>query len=411
LAVVESGQRWGAIDRQGREVIPPRFGFLGNFADNGLAAASTGGGVGDKNSRYGYIDRTGRFVIPETFLWAGSFAPTASDGGLEAPDGLARIAFTERETGYVDATGKVVTRFPAGVNAWGVSPNGLVRVQDTSTAKYGFADRTGKIVIPARFEQVGGFGAHGLAMAQENGKAGYIRADGSWAIAPRFSTAGTFDAAGQAQVAENGKDGLIDANGHIVATLPHETLFWWQQSDYAPFRMYPAQIDYPVERFGGWTLERTLYAVPEIPSMLPSPIGRIRLTFRTKDGLVRWRISTEGWVIWLETEEGDEKDADVSSSTRAASLAEGTDAVLQILSRQLEGKAEMSIAITSPGDAVQAAQKARLQRIAVNRAAYVAELDASATDLTRAIEAMNRRIREQFGGLSGMPCMPPQCLY
>jgi hypothetical protein len=410
LAVFRRGEKWGAIDREGREVIPPRFGALGWFGDNGLALASREGRFGDEKARFGYVDRTGRFVIPQSVAYAGSFKPVPADGGMEAPEGLARVVLASGEVGYIDASGKVVTRFPAGVNAWGISPNGLVRFQDAATARYGFADRTGAIVIPARFEQVGGFDSHGLASAQANGKAGYIRADGSWAIEPRFSLAGTFDEFGQAQAEENGESVLIDRTGRVVARLPKGANFYWQRSEFTAFKVYPPQVDYPPEQFGAWRLDRTLYAVPEMPNMLPTPDSAIRLTYRTGDGLVRWGVQTEGWVIDVLTDQGPEKNADVTYRTRLADLPSAAQ-LIRLLRQQLGGTAELSISMTPPKAADQAAQNERLRQVATNKDRYEAELASSAPDLERALEAMRGRIVEHYGKLSGMPCMPPKCQY
>lgn len=410
LAAFRLGAKWGALDREGREVIPPRFASLGTFADNGLAPASLKYRFGEEKARFGYVDRSGRFVIPETFAYAGSFAPVPADGGMDAPEGLARVVLAGGEGGYIEPSGKIVTRFPAGVNAWGVSPNGLVRFQDRASAKYGFADRTGAIVIPARFEQVGGFDSHGLASAQEKGKAGYIRADGSWAIDPRFTLAGTFDEFGQAQAEEDGASVLIDRTGRVVAKLPSGANFYWQQSEYTALRFFPPQVDFPPEQFGDWRLERTLYAVPEMPNMVPTPQSAVRMTLRSRDGLVRWGVSTEGWVIDVTTDQGPDKTEDVTRRNRLADLPSGTE-ILRVLRRQLAGEAESSIAMTPGKSAEQAEQKERLRRVALNKDRYEAELEGSAPDLDRAVEAMRARIVEHYGKLSGMPCMPPQCLY
>ncbi len=410
LAVFRRGDKWGAIDREGREAIPPRFGWLGWFGDNGLAPASLESQFGEEKARFGYVDRTGRFVIAPSFSYAGNFKPMQADGGLEAPEGLARVTLAGGQGAYIDAAGKIVTRFPAGIVVGGISPNGLVRIQSVDNAKYGFADRTGAIVMPPRFEQAGGFDSHGLASARENGKVGYIRADGSWAIEPRFELAGTFDEFGQAQAEENGSSVLIDRTGQVVARLPKGANFYWQRSEYTFFRTYPQQVDYPPEQFGAWRLERTLYEVPEMLSMMPTPTSAIRLTFATNDGLVRLGARTEGWVIDVFTEQGPEKNEDVSTQTRLADLPSAAD-LIRLLRRQLDGQAEFSVSVTQPKGPGLDAQKERLRQAAIAKDRIAADLARTAPDLERALEAMRARIVEHYGKLSGMPCMPPECIY
>ena len=411
IAAFKSGGFWGAIDGAGNEIIPARLAFLGEFSDDGLAPASLKGRIGEASTRYGYVDRSGSFVIPEVYRYAGNFRPFDYDGGLDAPEGFARVVLENGEAAYIDRTGKVTTRFKSGLSVFGISPNGLVRVQDQATARYGFADRTGAIVIPVRFEQVGGFGAEGLAMAQEHGRAGYIRADGRWAIEPRFTSAGRFDAFGQAQVEENGTRALIDGTGHTVATLVHGTYFFLQESAYAAFKTFPPQVDYPTEQFGGWRLERRLYAHPEVPSMMPAPTGSIHLTFQSKDGLVRWAFQTEGWVVDLALEQGVEHKPDLITRMELARLPANAVAAIELINRQLAGIAKVKIATTVPDASEHAAQRERLAPIATNKGAYLAQLEDSAHDLDRALQAMKTRIVEQFGALSGRPCMPPQCIY
>lgn len=412
LTGVSRGGRFGAIDRTGREVVPLRFGGIGAFASNGLAPATTTGGYGDRNSRWGYIDRSGQFVIPERFSHAGNFTGDPADGGIDAPPGLARVALGPGEVVYIDSAGTVVTRFAPGVIAWGVGPNGLVRFQDWSTARYGFADaRTGAIVILARFSQVGGFDEHGLAAASEGDRAGFIRADGEWAFPPRFTSTYGFDAYGQAQVVENGRAQLIDRTGQVLATLTHGEGFYHQNSRYASFRVFPGREDAPTRRFGGWSLDSALYAIPETQSLAPTPTGHVRLSFASDDGLVRWLVETEGWQVTVRNEEGLPSDPDMTRQDRLADLPADADALIALLARQLEDRTDFSIATTFPGAEAEAAQAERATRIAAGRARYLAQLRASSPDLAQALAAMRARIAEQFGALSGAPCRPPQCIH
>jgi hypothetical protein len=320
------------------------------------------------------------------------------------------VALASGENAYIDGAGKIVARFPPGISVFGVSPNGLVRIQDRKSAKYGFADITGAVVIPPRFGQVGGFDPHGLAVAEEKGKYGYIRRDGSWAIEPRFKLAGSFDEFGQAQADDEGASVLIDRSGKVVATLPHGGSFYWQRSEFAAFKTYPPRLDYPPERFGRWVLERSLYAVTEHAYFGPTATSSIRLTFRTEDGLVRWGLRTEGWTLDAFTEQGPENANDVSSQTRLADVPTGVE-LIGLLGRQLDGSAEVSVAMT-PGKAEeQAAQRERLQQAAAAKQRHLVELAESAADLDRALAVLRDRIKAQYGKLSGPPCLPPQCIY
>ncbi len=59
LAGVKIGDKWGFIDRSGKQVIPPKFDNVYPFSED-LAAVMIQG-------KYGFIDRSGKQVIPPTF--------------------------------------------------------------------------------------------------------------------------------------------------------------------------------------------------------------------------------------------------------------------------------------------------------------------------------------------------------
>ncbi|WDF75221.1 WG repeat-containing protein [Novosphingobium sp. KACC 22771] len=412
LTGVSKDGLFGAIDRTGREVISMRFAAIGGFAANGLAPATLTGGYGMGSSRWGFVDATGNFVIPERFNSADDFERPPSDGELYAPAGLARVTLLSGENAYIDAKGEVVTRFPAGIGVWGISPNGLARFQDSSNGRYGFADaKTGLIVIPARFSGASAFDDHGLAAAKENERAGYIHADGQWAFPPRFTATSRFDSIGLARVTEEGRTELIDRNGKVVTTLAHGDQFFIQDNDFSAFNVFPGQEEAPTQHFGTWALDATLYAVPRMPSLMPTTTGKIRLSFASDDTLVRWRIETEGWVVTLVNEEGPSGAPYVTRITRLADFPADAESLLTLLARQFDGHSTPSAAAIPAANAAQAAQAKQASLILANRARYLSQLRGSTSDLTPALAAMRKRVSEQFGKLSGMPCMPPQCVY
>ena len=60
----------------------------------------------------------------------------------------------------------------------------------------------GEVVIPMKFERIGGFSANGLSWIEENEKWGYINTQGEIVIPPRFELAFHFYANGWALVYE-----------------------------------------------------------------------------------------------------------------------------------------------------------------------------------------------------------------
>lgn len=82
--------------------------------------------------------------------------------------------------------------------------------------RYGFINRTGKIVIAPRFELALGF-SDSRAAVQIDGKWGYIDAKGNIIIPPIFAHASEFsEGIADAQNTENGRDGYINKKGEYV---------------------------------------------------------------------------------------------------------------------------------------------------------------------------------------------------
>jgi len=87
--------RWGAMDPQGRWIVPARFASLEPFHD-GLAVAGefpraldAGGTSADARSFFGLIDQQGTFVLPPRYeritrmAWGGYAAVHADNGGID----------------------------------------------------------------------------------------------------------------------------------------------------------------------------------------------------------------------------------------------------------------------------------------------------------------------------------------
>jgi hypothetical protein len=252
-ALVQVGEKWGFIDRTGAIVIEPQFAEAGGFAE-GLARVQLRvmgplPGYAEERLIYktGYIDRDGTWVIPPTW-----------DGG---DDFNGNMALVSRNIGYkngvisesvfIDRSGSelwtlnswFITRFQEDVLVIAVKdakPNhdryGIVgrdgrRLTEQTfeqisgfsegvswvkiDGKYEFIDKTGKLVIPARFEWSGDF-SEGLAGAGEGGnRLGYIDRKGKFIIPPRFEWVGEFKN-GFALVAEGNKTGYIDKTGKYI---------------------------------------------------------------------------------------------------------------------------------------------------------------------------------------------------
>lgn len=80
--------------------------------------------------------------------------------------------------------------------------------------KYGYIDKTGKVVIKPQFDNTMGFN-EGLAATSIGKKYGYIDTKGNWVIKPQFDFTYMFSD-GLAMVEINKKKGWIDKKGRMV---------------------------------------------------------------------------------------------------------------------------------------------------------------------------------------------------
>ena len=67
LVVYNDSQKYGYIDKTGKEVIPCKWAYAWNFS-LGMAI------VFDENDKCGFIDKTGKLVVPCTWLMARDFS-------------------------------------------------------------------------------------------------------------------------------------------------------------------------------------------------------------------------------------------------------------------------------------------------------------------------------------------------
>jgi hypothetical protein len=127
LACVSSDKKAGFIDTKGNVAIPLRFDSCRSFSE-GFAAVMIGG-------KWGYINKSGKVIIEARFADAEQFS-----------DGVAVVRVLDDSDVPRDEQ-----RYKSGDNIISVMPG-----------KFGAVDRTGQMVLPTRFVQLGNF-SHGLA--------------------------------------------------------------------------------------------------------------------------------------------------------------------------------------------------------------------------------------------------------
>jgi len=171
--------KYGIIDKNGREILGPTFDSISTDFFEGLAPFR----IGDK---WGYVDTKGEIVISARFASADRFS-----------EGLAPVAEKNKYNvfiwGFIDRSGKLI--IPPRFSSVGRFSESLAKFGDFN-GKYGFVDTSGKVVIKAKFDYVTDF---------SNGSAEvYIRTNKKY-----------FDLHGTEQ--PRMKAGKIDRNGNFIS--------------------------------------------------------------------------------------------------------------------------------------------------------------------------------------------------
>lgn len=164
---------------------------------------------------WGYKNTSGQVLIKPHFTMAKAFSP----------EGIAAVV---DETGwaYINEKGETVIRPFVIDNGPDYFKDGLARFRIDN--KFGFFDRTGKIIIGAQFDFAFPF-HEGLAAicagckeepegeyhSVKGGTWGYINKQGKIVIPARFEEAGNFNK-GRAAVKVKGKKVFVDKRGNII---------------------------------------------------------------------------------------------------------------------------------------------------------------------------------------------------
>jgi hypothetical protein len=226
LARVRLGDKWGYIDKTGKEVIPLQYTGATSFSD-GVAWV-----ILPYSDKWGLIDKQGNQVLP--FEYYAHWYSSIFSYGLSAVQ-------TGRETGeyvFIDKTGKRVTSVYDFVRPFSEGFAAVVVERDEETGlltKHRYIDKTGKYISSAtdfisyRTFQDDGirlYFSEGLAPFRKDGKFGFIDRRGRMVIPPVYDYVQGFSD-GLSVVWIDGKSGYIDKNGKMVIELNFEEEYRW----------------------------------------------------------------------------------------------------------------------------------------------------------------------------------------
>lgn len=227
LAQVELDGKWALIDKTG--VLITGFSNYDNLSNssplwsNGEIAVTTVGGVINMN--------TGKEILVPSHTKNGSdgtYVQASCGSGYESNNELVNEGLiTIKNDGvwsYIDKNGNEIISDLKYYNAYGFSEErALVSIEGNEiNNKYGYIDKTGKEVIPVKYEHAYPF-SNGLAKVELNGRWGYIDKTGNEIVPIKYDSVSDFSE-GLAKVELNGKYGYVDNKGKELLPLKYSNL-------------------------------------------------------------------------------------------------------------------------------------------------------------------------------------------
>jgi hypothetical protein len=137
LAAVYLNNKWGFIDKTGKEIVPVKYDGVSKlgFID-GVAYVKL-------QSKWGYVDRDGNEIVPPKY-------DGLDDKGFV--DGLVKVILNKK-LGFVDKTGKEIVPVKYDGIGRGDFVDGVAYV--ILNKKWGVVDRTGKEIVPVEYDEIG----------------------------------------------------------------------------------------------------------------------------------------------------------------------------------------------------------------------------------------------------------------
>lgn len=197
LFPVKIGDSFGYINREGKISINPQFKEATIFRE-GLALVKSS----TDDPKWGFINEEGKYIISPVYNQATVFS-----------DGLAWVVAENESPTAIDKQGNIKFSMVEAVEV-NIFKEGLASfaILDNYEKKWGFVDKTGKIVITPQFAEVGIFSEGQCSFKNSDRKWGYIDKKGNITINPQFDVADNY-INGNAVVKTGGKSGVINAKG------------------------------------------------------------------------------------------------------------------------------------------------------------------------------------------------------
>ena len=182
LAAVCKDRTWGFVDREGRVVIEPQYDSVTSFSEGlaGFEVGRTEVSAGNNITwtcpgRRGFIDHSGNVVIPAEWIDACPFHDgfaVVCTGGTMKPNAILgdRELLSNRKYGYLDRTGRLLIPGEFDLASSFSGGRAVVLIgDDCRRMRHGYIDVAGNPVIPLKLTATSDF-QNGLAIVRRRGR-------------------------------------------------------------------------------------------------------------------------------------------------------------------------------------------------------------------------------------------------
>jgi hypothetical protein len=226
LVWVQPGRFVHCRDSLGRTAFPDSVYDAGDFHE-GLALVNTKDSHNsDVMPNWGFIDRTGLVKIAPQFTGAGGYSQGFSEGRAAVAVGGECVKHREwqiigRRWGFIDRTGEMVIEARYDFVRDFHCGRALVK----SGADYAFINCVGERAIEFGKSSAGDFSEGLCPVRDSSGKYGYLDTLGRMVIPSRYAVAGSFcEGRAYVQLKYGGKYGFIDRSGELVIPVAYENV-------------------------------------------------------------------------------------------------------------------------------------------------------------------------------------------
>lgn len=192
----QNGTKYGVINEDGKEIINTKYNYIEYLFDDYFIASSENGKLGiidDKESQKVELKYDSVQRIQETNMIQATITSTnitelynnnmkkvfeMNNANIETiKDGYIKI-YNDSETKYFDKDGNEVDNTI-------LYPNNKL-FSKIQNGKYGFVDKSGKVVVEYKYDRVTEFNENGFAAVKKDGKWGAINEQGEEIVEPKY---------------------------------------------------------------------------------------------------------------------------------------------------------------------------------------------------------------------------------